>query len=188
VEGAFFAIEGQAMASKDKISSLKDEFLDLQKSLENVEMEMTKVGQGLEQGLAGRAVDLQKEIERLTERGDMDGIEKVRQELEYIKEQGITESMINDVLMERAKSESQRMVERAQAQMEELNTRKNQIQEEMDLKLEAMRIELVNYQKLTDEKNQIQKDFFALTGSYIKKQIADTDLAITRLRELRSLS
>ena len=187
VETAFFAIDEKATASKDKIQTLKNEFLDLQKSLSGVDEEMAKVGQSLQETLASRAVDLQDQIEKISGSEDQSGLSKIKEELAYIKEQGITEQMINNILIERGKTESQKAVERAQAQIDELNMRKVQIQEEMDLKLSAMQTELDNYRTLTAEKSSIQSDFFALTWSYLKKQIADTDLAITRLRELRSL-
>jgi len=174
-----------------KIKWLKDEYKALKEQMKEVMGEISDVWNERTSTLAGRAQEIQKEIAELRkkddkEQGDYDRVASLEKELQFIKDQWITEAEINTARDLANRSEAQVIVDRFAQRTAELEDKKLKILEEMQAKKEQIADETLKYKAMVDYKKKMETEYRALTNMYFKQQLSETQQLISAMRQLES--
>lgn len=108
----------------------------------------------------------------------------MNKELDFIKQRGISEQDIINARTEADKTEAQKIIDRSNARIADLEAEKVKIQTEMDLKKTQLDTEAKAYQDLFNKKRQYELAYYDVTHSVFQKQMTETDMLIQKMHEL----
>lgn len=183
-----------------KVEDLKGEYKDLSDRMSDVLKQIAGVQSGTQAELSWRAVEIEREIADLQKERDIritswdfawedeaeytKKLDALNKELDFIKQRGISEQDIINARTEADKTEAQKIIDRSNARIADLEAEKVKIQTEMDLKKTQLDTEAKAYQDLFNKKRQYELAYYDVTHSVFQKQMTETDMLIQKMHEL----
>ena len=197
---AFNDMNSQLQKSFDKVQDLGKEWIDLRKKMTDILSDISDAQKDKTSSLAGRAVEIQKELADLakerqdkmnsgtyTGQEDTDyqaKIEALNKELAFIREKWVSETDIIAARAEADKTEAQHIIDRADANLKDLEQKRAAIAEEIKLKEDQIKKEWQQYQDLKEAKKKFAKEYFDITNTYLDLEISKTEQLIQKMEDL----
>lgn len=195
---AFSELNTSIDTSKTKISWLNDEIKWLKKSFADLWWKMIDIEDSGRASAAKRVLELEKEILALNEKkvttwlSKEEGTDLIDKEKELLL---ATEfawvKAIEDLKVENAKSETERIIETTRQKLNETQIERTKIQEELQVKLEALSSEEEAHKALKDKRIEFENEYFNLFQENITTVKAELNKAIAlmnRLNKIKSVS
>ena len=188
-----WAISGQ----KSKVLDLVDEYKNLKQQIADIDTNIGGIKSGGETQIAERAIELEKQLADIKksikdeEEYSAKKILKEKQlqlqtELELAKN-NTTQTEIDNIRLENAKSETQKLIEKTALKVAEAEAEKVRITELAELKRQEAITEHEEYKALLEEKKVLDKEYFNIFWAYIKKTNNWLDVLIEKMRKLNAM-
>jgi hypothetical protein len=173
---------------KSKIESLKNELNWLSEKLKSIAQEIEGVQLAWQNDIASRAVKIQQEINKLWQ--SEDGSERRKALMEELE---LAKSLVSDEQIAQAeamlsRTETQVILDRMIQRTAELEQKRQQTQEEYNIKQKQIQEEEKLYKQLNDQKKALDEAYFAFFNNRIQEQQRSIRQTIGMIQELNAMS
>ena len=181
---AFWALKTQIKDQKSTVQWLVAEYKELKKQIKDINLNIKWIQQTWQQDIATRAVELQNQLqEDLTS----EKRKQLREELKLAKNY-VTNQEIQQARIELEKTETQKIVERVQMQVQEAQAEKARLMELAALKKAAAIDAEHRHRILIQSKKNLDIQYFNLFSTRVRIQWNEINNTINKMQRLLDLS